>query len=80
MSWSNRSHEDLDQHFVAVVASHHNLALGILVWTINGDVLVDAFRAAKIIGPKDGLAFFTRPTREARAGPRRLRRARQAVG
>jgi DNA segregation ATPase FtsK/SpoIIIE, S-DNA-T family len=28
------------------------------------DVLVDAFRAAKIIGPKDGLAFFARPTRE----------------
>ena len=35
-----------------------------LAWTINGDVLVDAFRAAKIIGPKDGLAFFARPTRE----------------
>ncbi|WP_410673180.1 hypothetical protein [Amycolatopsis sp. cmx-4-68] len=35
-----------------------------LAWTINGDVLVEAFQAAKVIGPKDGLAFFARPTRE----------------
>ncbi|MGY6657641.1 FtsK/SpoIIIE domain-containing protein [Amycolatopsis sp. TRM77291] len=35
-----------------------------LAWTINGDVLVEAFRAAKVIGPKEGLAFFARPTRE----------------
>ncbi|WP_410570524.1 FtsK/SpoIIIE domain-containing protein [Amycolatopsis sp. cmx-4-61] len=35
-----------------------------LAWTINGDVLVEAFQAAKVIGPKDGLAFFTRPARE----------------
>ncbi|MBP2323806.1 S-DNA-T family DNA segregation ATPase FtsK/SpoIIIE [Kibdelosporangium banguiense] len=35
-----------------------------LAWTINGDVLVEAFQAAKVIGPKDGLAFFLRPRRD----------------
>uniref|UniRef100_UPI003F49B21B FtsK/SpoIIIE domain-containing protein n=1 Tax=Amycolatopsis sp. CA-096443 TaxID=3239919 RepID=UPI003F49B21B len=35
-----------------------------LAWTINGDVLVETFQAAKVIGPKDGLAFFARPVRE----------------
>lgn len=35
-----------------------------LSWTVNGDDLVDAFRAAKIIGAKEALAFPTRPRRD----------------
>ncbi len=35
-----------------------------LAWTMNGDALVEAFRAAKIIGPRDGLMFHARPVRD----------------
>src|SRR5262249_16757290 len=36
----------------------------LLAWTMDGDVLVEAFRAAKVIGPKDGLMFAARPGRD----------------
>jgi S-DNA-T family DNA segregation ATPase FtsK/SpoIIIE len=36
-----------------------------LAWTMNGDNLVDAFRAAGVIKAGEGLMFVTRPSRES---------------
>ncbi|MFI7121994.1 hypothetical protein [Amycolatopsis sp. NPDC049868] len=35
-----------------------------LAWAINGGMLVEVLRAAKVIGSKEGLTFFAHPTRE----------------